>query len=367
MVATRGYAIAKTLALSEIPATWDAVTPEWMTDAVAHHHPGAQVSEVTLIDAIKGNNRRARFRLNYDAGSGPEFLFAKAEGDFRQMHAQNGNLFNEPELFLSGVTIPVAHPRPYKVIMDRAALDYVVVMQDITERGGNPLTAESSMTVDQAASGVRGLARLHSRYWDVSAQSHPALAWLGSWQPSEGFLQSLRKSVPAGLDKAREHMPTEFDRYDGATLVGYLARCMTSFTQGPQTLLHGDAHIGNTFVLPGGETGFLDWQVARRGNWSQDLGYFFVSALTVEDRRAHEDDLIREYVDALELPPQRRPSPDEVWKRYRASMAFALPIWFATHRTAVTQTPEGSLSLCKRYGQAFVDLDTVKALADLGV
>jgi aminoglycoside phosphotransferase (APT) family kinase protein len=177
----------------------------------------------------------------------------------------------------------------------------------------------------------------------------------------------LHKSVPAGLDKARAHMPTALDRYDGAALVGYLARCMTSFTHGGQTLLHGDAHIGNTFVLPGDEIGFLDWQVARRGNWSQDLGYFFVGALTVDDRRAHEADLIREYLDALELPEQRRPSPDEVWKRYRASMAFALPIWFATHRTAVTQTPEGSLSLCKRYGQGFVDLETTEALTELGV
>ena len=338
-----------------------------MTDAVARHHPGAHVRDVTLVEATKGNNRRARFRLNYDAGSGPEFLFAKAEGDFRLMHAQNGNLFNEPELFSSGVTIPVAHPRPYKVIMDRAALDYVVVMEDVTERGGKPLTAESSMTIDQAASGVRGLARLHSRYWDVAPESHPALAWLGSWKPTEGFLQSLRKSVPAGLDQARAHMPGELDPCDGATLVDYMARCMTSFTEGPQTLLHGDAHIGNTFVLPGEETGFLDWQVARRGNWSQDLGYFFVSALTVEDRRTHQDDLIREYLDALELPAQRRPSSDEVWRRYRASIAFALPIWLATHRTSVTQTPAGSLSLCKRYGQAFVDLDTVKALVELGV
>ena len=358
---------ARTLGLSEIPATWEAVTPEWMTDAVAHQHPGAHVSEVALLDATKGNNRRARFRLVYDAGSGPEFLFAKAEGDFRQMHARNGNLFNEPELFKSGVTIPVEHPRPYKVIMDREALDYVIVMEDVTCRGGNPLTAESTMTIDQAANGVRGLARVHGRYWNVSAESHPALAWLGGWAPTEGFLASLRKVVPAGLEKAQGHMPPGLDRYDGPALVDHLACCMASFTHGPQTLLHGDAHIGNTFLLPGGEIGFLDWQVARRGNWSQDLGYFFVSALTVEDRRTHEADLMKEYLGALELPGEERPSVDEAWLRYRASMAYALPIWFATLNTAVTQTTQGSLSLCQRYGQAFVDLDTVEALTQLGL
>ena len=356
----------KTLNLGEIPATWEAVTPAWMTEAVVHHHPGAHVGKVDLVAATKGNNRRARFRLEYDAGSGPEFLYAKAEGDFRQVHARNGNLFNEPELFQSGAVIPVAHPLPYKVIMDREALDYVIVMEDVTSRGGVPLTAESTMTVDQAANGVRGLARLHSRYWDISTHSHPALAWLGSWAPTEGFIQSLRNVVPPGLAKAKGRMSAELDQYDGPTLVAHLARSMTSFTQGPQTLLHGDAHIGNTFVLPDNEIGFLDWQVARRGNWSQDLGYFFVSALSVEDRRSHELDLLREYLDALELPAERKPSPNEAWTRYSASMAYALPIWFATLNTALTQSPEGSLSLCQRYGQAFVDLDSIGALAQLG-
>jgi hypothetical protein len=357
----------KALTPSEIPASWEAVTPEWMTDAVARHHPGAHVCEVTLVDVTKGNNRRARFRLRYDAGSGPEFLFAKAEGDFREMHAQNGNLFNEPELFASGVTLPLAHPYPYKVIIDRAALDYVVVMEDVTVRGGDPLNTESTMSLDQVANGVRGLARLHSRYWNLSAASQPALSWLRSWEPTEGFLRSLSRSVPKGLAKASGHLPVELDRYDGAALLGYLERCMLSFTQGPQTLLHGDAHIGNTFVLPGDEVGFLDWQVARRGNWSQDVGYFFVSALSMDDRRAHEADLIREYLDTLDLPLERRPTADEAWMRYRASMAFALPIWLATLNAGVTQTLEGSLSLCKRYGQAFVDLDTAGALAELGV
>ena len=357
----------RNLGLADIPSTWESVTAEWIGDALTRHFPGLHVGSVALTDQTKGNNRRARFRVIYDNGIGPNYLFAKAEGDFRQTHAANGNLFNEPELFASGVEIPVSHPRPYKVIMDKDALDYVIVMEDVTERDGVPLTAESTMSLAQVRDGVLGLARLHSLYWDVSPETHPALAWLRSWEPTDGFTRSLGRAVPEALAGTAGQLPEALDRYGAEDIVTLMVRCMTSYTCGPQTLLHGDAHIGNTFLLPGDEVGFLDWQVARRGNWSQDLGYFFVSALSIEDRRAHEMELLEIYLDALSLTADRKPSKDEARVRYAASMTFALPVWLATFNASVTQTPAGSLLLCKRYASAFVDLDAPAALDELGV
>ena len=103
-----------------------------------------------------------------------------------------------------------------------------------------------------------------------------------------------------------------------------------SLTRSPQTLLHGDPHIGNTYVLPDGEVGFLDWQVLRRGNWSLDLGYFMQGALTTEDRRRHERALLEQYRDALGLPADELPTMDEIWLRYRASVAHGLCTWLCT-------------------------------------
>lgn len=37
----------------------------------------------------------------------------------------------------------------------------------------------------------------------------------------------------------------------------------------------------------------------QRGPWYLDVGYHIASALTVEDRRAHEDELVRHYLDRL--------------------------------------------------------------------
>jgi aminoglycoside phosphotransferase (APT) family kinase protein len=154
---------------------------------------------------------------------------------------------------------------------------------------------------------------------------------------------------------------------DADEIVNLWVRFVTSLTQGPVTLLHGDAHIGNTYVLPEDKVGFLDWQVVRGGNWSQDMGYFAMGALTLEDRRACEADLVEEHRRALGLPEGRRPGREEAWLRYRASPAYGLPIWLSTLGTDGFQTHEVSATLVERYAAAFMELDSLGALSDLGV
>ena len=144
----------------QVPADWAEVTPRWMTAALADRHPGAVVGDVTLVMRDDGTNRRARFGLTYAAGSGPGMVFLKAEGEHREVHRRNGNLFNEADLFASGAPLAVDHPRPYRVIIDRPARDYVIVMEDVAARGADPRDATRPMTADQVAHGLRGLARL---------------------------------------------------------------------------------------------------------------------------------------------------------------------------------------------------------------
>ena len=135
-----------------------------------------------------------------------------------------------------------------------------------------------------------------------------------------------------------------------------------SLSASPQTFLHGDPHIGNTYVLPDDEIGFLDWQVVRRGNWSVDIGYFLQGALTVEDRRRNERDILEEYRTALDLSSEERPSAEEIFLRYRASASHGLALWLSTLSAPGWQRREVSLSLAQRYSAAFVDLESRSAV-----
>ena len=346
-----------------IPATWDDVTPEWMTNIIAMVHPDARVGEVVLLLRDDGTNRRARFGLTYEAGDGPATVFAKAESDTpgrRQIHARNGNLFNEPLLFRSGVDLPIERPLAYAAIVDEAALDYVIVMEDLLARGADPRDATRPFEVDEVARGLRGLARLHSRWWD-RVSTEPALGWVQEFLPTDGWVRPMRKIVPVGIERAGDALPDAVTHLGVDELVEVWMRSIRSLTTGPQTLLHGDPHIGNTYGLPSGEVGFLDWQVVRSGSWAHDVGYFLQGALTEADRRRAEADLVEEYRGYLDVPGAGLPSAEEAWIRYRASAAHGLVIWLMTLPSDV-HASERSLALVRRYAAAFSELDTLSAV-----
>jgi len=349
-----------------IPARWEDVSPTWMTSAISGHHPDAEVADVALVLRDDGTNRRARFALSYAAGSGPATVFAKAEAPaHRKLHARNGNLFNESRLFSSGVSLPVDHPLVYSAVIDEPGLDYVIVMEDLVARGADPRDATRPLTVDEVARGVRALARLHSRYWN-DVGGHPALDWVQPYLPLEGWQAPMKAGIPLGLERAAGVVSADVAALGGEELVGgYWARYLGSLTDGPQTLLHGDAHIGNTYLLPAGEVGFLDWQVVRRGRWSVDVGYFIQSALEIADRRGAEADLVEEYRAALDVPGNERPRAEDAWMHYRASAAHGLTLWLATICSDV-HPRDVCLALVERYAAAFVELDTPAALDAIG-
>lgn len=333
-----------------IPRRWEEVTPEWMTAALARDHPHTRVGTVTLVGSDDGTNRRARYALTYAEGSGPDRVFLKAHAPgHRWVHFRNGNLWGEARLFASGVELPVDHPRVYASVVDLLRLDFLLVMEDLLDRAADPRDATRPMTIDQVADGLRGLAKLHSRYWNFSARTHPRLRFVQTWKASKGWTVGLARRIPIGLERAGMDLAAD-------VVLGWWSRYVDTLAQGPVTLLHGDAHIGNTYVLPGDRVGFLDWQVVRRGEWSQDAGYFLVGALTEEDRRTHERALLEEYRQALEVPD--RPSADHVWARYRASQAYGLAIWLSTLGTDGWQRREVSETLACRFAAAFADLET---------
>ena len=350
-----------------IPARWEDVTAAWMTQAIARRCPGATVAGVRLVTRDDGTNRRARFAVDYAAGSGPASVFVKAHTPHhRWVHLRNGNLFNEARLFASGAQLPVDHPFVYEAVADYLHLDFLLVMEDLARRGADPRDATRPLSVEQVANGLRGLARLHSRYWGFTARTDPALRWVKTWAPTRGWQVGLRKRVPVGLARGAGQLPAAVTACSADANVDIWARYVASLRKGTMTLLHGDAHIGNTYVLPDGSVGFLDWHVVRRGHWSQDVGYFLVGALTREDRRRNEAALIEEYRTALELPESRRPSAQEAWLHYRATPAYGLAIWLSTLGSDGYQSRDVSLALARRYSSAFVELETLSALASIG-
>lgn len=345
-----------------VPESWDDITPDWMSSALAEDHPDVTVDGVSVVLRDDGTNRRARLGLTYSAGLGPTTVFAKAvDPEHADLVELTSGLFHEPRLFNSKVALPLDHPKVYTAIIDEKARDFLMLMEDIVARGADPRDSTRPMSIDQVASGVRGLARMHSTFWGERLDGYPTLSWLEPFVAFEGMRYA---PLHIAHERLGDTVPAEILALSGTELfVDIWARYIGTLMTSAPTLLHGDPHIGNTYVLPNDEVGFLDWQMARRGNWSLDLGYFLQGALTIEDRRRGERDLLAEYRGALELPADEMPSADEVWLRYRASVAHGLAIWMATASGGdAWQSAEISVALAQRYSTAFVDLETRTAL-----
>jgi len=347
-----------------VPKDWTEITPGWLTSALAARHPDAVVGAVTVDMRDDGTNRRARLAVTYSAGSGPATVFVKAvDPDHKAMIKLTSGLLHEPRLFTSNVPLPLEHPLVYAAPIDEAEEDFLLVMEDLNARGADPRDATRPLTVDQAANGVRGLARMHGRYWGDRAHRRD-LDWLEPFVPWDGMQYA---PLPAALERLGDDAPASVH---ALTIDGLIEDVWKPFvrtlTVGPTTLLHGDAHVGNTYLLPDGDVGFLDWQVARRGNFALDLGYFLQGAITTEDRRNHERALLEIYRDALALPADELPSADEIWLRYRASVAHGLTLWLCTASAGeLWQRPDIALALAQRYSAAYEDLQTAQALSEL--
>jgi len=286
-------------------------------------------------------------------------VFVKREGRLFNRLALSalGALEAEAHLFASGVRLPLEYPAPYAAAVDRRRLSTVVVMEDVTLRSAQPNVATAPLTVRQVHDGLRGLARLHAAFWDrpLPASLHFLRPWtLGrAWAPvSCASLAWALHRLRAG-GSGRGFTP-DADT-NAATLERRFRRWAATAATGPQTVLHGDPHPGNTYALPG-ETGFYDWQLVRTGNWSHDVGYFLASSLDVADRRAHERELLAGYLEELGKGGVVGPDAAEAWHLYRQTPAYGLGAWLHTFSGRGFQPVEVCLATIDRFAAAYVDL-----------
>lgn len=129
----------------------------------------------------------------------------------------------------------------------------------------------------------------------------------------------------------------------------------------PQDILHGDAHVGNTYQLPGGVGGLYDFQVSVRGFGLRDALYHLVTALSIEERRRHDRDLIASYRERLRAHGVvELPSLEAMWLEARRAAVWGFYCWLPTN-LRVWGT-EGLTAMLLRVATAFRDYESRKLI-----
>jgi hypothetical protein len=228
----------------------------------------------------------------------------------------------------------------------------VVITEDIAAQGATFLDGRSRYSPGQTAESLAQLARLHAATW-----MHPAVGAAGWLAPRldsylavrgiEDILFNFEGPIGAGVpEPARDAQRLR---------KAYQALAAIVPTASPWSVVHGDPHVGNVYLDEAGRPCFMDWQLAQRAPWYLDVGYHIASSLDIEDRRRHEEPLLRRYLEELRSAGVEGPRRDEAWLGYRRGILHGFYLWGITLKV----DPEITSVLLERLGTAAVDHDAL--------
>jgi hypothetical protein len=171
----------------DLPTSYEAITPEWMTSVLAARHPGAKVTSLRLGDVDEGTSSRRRIFVDWnEAGTRaglPASVFCKGSLHLenRYMLASNGGIEAEVDFYnLVRPHLPIEAPEPYFAKVDRRSFNSIIVMRDL---GGEAKFCwhTPTLTRERARSQMRLLAALHARYWR-SPELATTLGGFNTWE-----------------------------------------------------------------------------------------------------------------------------------------------------------------------------------------
>lgn len=324
----------------------EVLSPAWLTSAL-----GLPVRSVEVVETIKTVATKVRFRAADRAycvkglfGDGPLApglaRIAQTEASFYRDLAD---------------TAGVNTTRCRHVGIDTESGHGLVIMDDVVAAGGRFLTALDPYSPEQALASLDQLAALHANHW--GGRNLGGHGWLRHRLAdlAESPLRTVGELQALIDDPRGDPLP---DAIKDAERVTRALGALVRFTEGhATTLVHGDAHAGNLFVLRGA-TSLIDWQLLQRANWGLDVAYHLGAVLSVEDRRAAERDLLDHYLARLAARGVAAPGRDEAWRIYRASVVYGYYLWVVARRV----DPPIIREFCERLGTAVVDLESFDLL-----
>ncbi len=361
---------ARVAASRDEPTRVADVDPLWLSRALQEAFPGCRVAAVEVLEQHAGTTERARLGVTYgDIGHGglpPASLFVKlAPGDVRTRLFVNLMQLGSTEMrFYREVAggIPGELPRVYHASAAGRARSFALLLEDLGARGARFRDASQALGVDEARLVMVRLALLHAACWETPRFASD-LAWLKSRDhnalyPVERFLCAL--AVPAGVAAFGDLIPRDL-RAVVPRIIAARDALEDAWARGPLTLIHGDAHAGNLYFLPGA-VGLLDWQLVQRAQGMRDVAYFLANSLPIAVRREHERALIALYLRALAEHGVTPPAFDVAWEQYRLHAVYAWIAVAVTGAAATLQQEPIVRAAIERTSIAVLDLDSLAAL-----
>lgn len=350
-----------------IPATIEeAVSPQWLSQAIAERFEGTRVTEVRKVEIVHAVAARAAIEVRYagtHAGRLPGRLFVKGGFAPDTIHLLAGGAYYREARFYRELApaLDVGTPLCLYAGYDEDSRQGIVVLENLPASGANLYRLGDTHSVALAGAFVGTLAKLHARAHRL-LQDGDALQWVPGTQE---VVPRLIKNDPLALLSA--HLAGERGAIlpdtmrDPQRILSGLKALMASGTDEPAFLLHGDMHLGNIFTDADGRPGWYDWQTLQIGCWAMDAVYYIVGSLTPEDRARSGAALLEHYASELAQAGGPRISAQDTTELYQTHIAYGLFIW-SVAREIIVPLPVLK-RLLARFAAAAVDAETFAALS----
>jgi len=324
---------------SAIPCSPEAFDARALQSIVQTDHPGVTVDEMTVLDhAITSSDdhrvstaRRITVAARW---SGPESHQLPERMTVKVARPEFGDLplyANEVNVYAHLLReLDIATPHSYGGRHDVASGTFGLAMEDVRLSSARFRDVTQHLSIDETRALLRTLASVHAHYWDT-ARFGEDLVWLHPHTSGPLFELFSGSGVYSALVE-HEVSSVQFKREltlaideSPSSLRSKVAVVQQHQATLSTTVLHGDAHIGNTYSTPTQPGAFLDWQLTARGYCMHDVSYLVTTGLTVAQRREHEESLITFYRDVLcDLGVPSPPTFDELWLEHRRAQVWGM-------------------------------------------
>jgi hypothetical protein len=354
----------------------DELTLELLSAVIHTRYPDVTLGGFDLLESrqygeqMVSTSGRAMLKLHYAAGAPadlPQRVVCKiALGAESVMTA-----FYENEVQIYTKLRPdrlIEAPRSLGALFDPASGQFVLMLEDLSQRGARFPNVLQEVPLSAVESLLDTLATLHAGHWE-SPRFSGDLAWLQSHV--HGRVAYLMNELAPPLiqheidTQAFKREMVQRLRTTGPELLAGVKSLQAYQSRLPQTLLHGDTHLGNTYLLPQGVGGLLDWQLSVRGYCMHDVSYLIVTSLPIALRREHERALLDRYRERLmALGVKNAPSTEQIWTEYRRAVVWGVYVGWLTTPIA-NYGWEINVVNHLRLTTAYEDLDTARLVKEV--
>jgi hypothetical protein len=355
----------------ELPVRTQDVTTDFVTAAlreggvIGNDSAVAEVEHEQIGVGVGIVGQLARLSLRYEGNApgapGSVILKMPSEHPENRQVADHFNFYEREGRFYEQVCdkLSVRTARCYWNHIDVEAQTFALLLEDLGHR--TMISQVTGVGAARASQALAALGELHGAWW-----SSPALDSL-TWMPrlddpiNLAAGEQYRQAWPVFVERAGELLP------EGALALGerigpvFEDLMRAGVAEAPMTVCHGDYRVDNLLFddhAPGMDrVAVLDWQISYRGPAVSDVAYLLCQSMTVEDRRAAEEQLLRDWYLAVAAGAGRDLDEypfDLAWTHYRRSTLGA---------TVYPVTAVGAMDAANERGQELVNAMAVRSFS----